>query len=179
MSARGTAECIHPLSIIANQDHTSPASPFDFAQTWASWRDLRLKDKVLPNQGLHVREIVRRLILCRDPDGGHARHVCPGCAYDRRIPFSCKTCFCPSCGKVRVDNWVAYVAPGGVAHFAALRANALGDFGNPEHARHSWAVAEKRGRSSSGLSRTPPCLPVPQLTAPHRLERLGIVETER
>ena len=110
MSARGTAECIHPLSIIANQDHTSPASPFDFAQTWASWRDLRLKDKVLPNQGLHVREIVRRLILCRDPDSGHARHICPGCAYDRRIPFSCKTCFCPSCGKVRVDNWVAYVA---------------------------------------------------------------------
>jgi len=27
-----------------------------------------------------------------------------------RIPFSCKTRFCPSCGKVRVDNWVYDIA---------------------------------------------------------------------
>ncbi len=43
---------------------------------------------------------------CRDPNAGYARYVCPGCQYEHCVPFSCKTRFCPSCGKVRVDNWV-------------------------------------------------------------------------
>lgn len=50
------------------------------------------------------------MLLCRDPNAGYARYVCPGCEYDLRVPFSCKTRFCPSCGKVRVDNWVNDVA---------------------------------------------------------------------
>jgi hypothetical protein len=50
------------------------------------------------------------MILCRDPNGGYARYVCPGCGFDRRVPFSCKTRFCSSCGKVRVDNWVNDIA---------------------------------------------------------------------
>ena len=43
----------------------------------------------------------------RDPSAGYARYICPDCGFDRRVPFSCKTRFCPSCGKVKVDNWVA------------------------------------------------------------------------
>ena len=39
------------------------------------------------------------------PDG-----YCPGCHYELRVPFSCKTRFCPSCGKVKVDNWVNNIA---------------------------------------------------------------------
>jgi len=50
------------------------------------------------------------MLLCRDPDGGYARYLCPGCQYEQRVPFSCKTRFCPSCGKVRVDNWVNDIA---------------------------------------------------------------------
>ena len=50
------------------------------------------------------------MILCRDPSAGYARYVCPGSGFDRRVPFSCKTCLCPSCGKVRVDNWVNDIA---------------------------------------------------------------------
>ena len=46
------------------------------------------------------------MMLCRDPEGGYARWICPGCQYVHRVPFSCKTRFCPSCGKVHVDNWV-------------------------------------------------------------------------
>jgi len=49
-------------------------------------------------------------MLCRDPSAGYARYVCPGCGHERRVPFSCKTRFCPSCGKVRVDNWVSDIA---------------------------------------------------------------------
>jgi hypothetical protein len=46
------------------------------------------------------------MMLCRHPEAGYARYVCPNCAFDLRVPFSCKTRFCPSCGKVRVDQWV-------------------------------------------------------------------------
>ena len=49
------------------------------------------------------------MMLCRDPEGGYARWICPGCQYEHRVPFSCKTRFCPSCGKVRVDNWVTNI----------------------------------------------------------------------
>jgi hypothetical protein len=38
------------------------------------------------------------MMLCRDPQGGYARYLCPGCQYEHRVPFSCKTRFCPSCG---------------------------------------------------------------------------------
>ena len=49
-------------------------------------------------------------MLCRDPEGGYARYLCPGCQYEHRVPFSCKTRFCPSCGKIHVDNWVNDIA---------------------------------------------------------------------
>jgi len=45
-------------------------------------------------------------MLCRDPEGGYARQICPGCNTEHRVPFSCKTRFYPSCGKITVDNWV-------------------------------------------------------------------------
>jgi len=58
-------------------------------------------------------------MLCRDLSAGYARYICPGCGHDRRVPFSCKTRFCPpsaplrtgSCGKVQVDNWVNDACP--------------------------------------------------------------------
>jgi hypothetical protein len=77
---------------------------------WHHWTDLRLKDEVPPDQRAYLDKIIQRLLLCRDPDGGYALYVCPGCEYELRVPFSCKTRFCPSCGKVRVDEWVNRVA---------------------------------------------------------------------
>ena len=40
-----------------------------------------------------MRKAVERMLLCRDPNAGYARHVCPGCGYDRRVPSSCKPRF--------------------------------------------------------------------------------------
>ena len=81
-----------------------------FLDHWHHWRDLRLKDEVPPDQRAYVDKIIQRLQLCRDPDGGYALYICPGCQYELRVPFSCKTRFRPSCGKVRVDGWVDDVA---------------------------------------------------------------------
>lgn len=47
---------------------------------------------------------------CRNPNSGFARYVCPNCYEERIVPFSCKTRFCPSCGKVRTDQWVRKMA---------------------------------------------------------------------
>jgi len=92
-----------------------------FRDHWHTWCDLRLEDEVPRDQRAHVRKTVERLMLCRDPSAGYARYIyiCPGRGFDRRVPFSCKTRFCPpsaplrtgSCGKVRVDNWVNDACP--------------------------------------------------------------------
>lgn len=68
--------------------------------------DLRLEREGPADQRAYVRAIVERLKICRDPEAGYARYLCPGCQYAHRVPFSCKTRFCPSCGKVKVDAWV-------------------------------------------------------------------------
>jgi hypothetical protein len=81
-----------------------------FRNHWDRWCDQRLEAEVPPDQRAYVRKIVQRLTSCRDPNAGYARYVCPGCQYERYVPFSCKTRFCPSCGKVRVDNWVNDIA---------------------------------------------------------------------
>lgn len=73
------------------------------------WCDQRLEDEIPASQHAYVQNIVERLMLCRNPDNGYACYVCPTCRHELRVPFSCKTCFCPSCGKVRVDNWVAHI----------------------------------------------------------------------
>jgi predicted RNA-binding Zn-ribbon protein involved in translation (DUF1610 family) len=77
-----------------------------FRDHFDRWCDLRLEDEVPADQRAYVRETVQRMMLCRDPEAGYARYECPGCGFDLRVPFSCKTRFCPSCGKVRVDAWV-------------------------------------------------------------------------
>ena len=81
-----------------------------FRNHWDHWCDQRLEAEVPPDQRAYVRKIVQRLMSCRDPNAGYARYICPGCQYERHVPFSCKTRFCPSCGKVRVDNWVNDIA---------------------------------------------------------------------
>jgi hypothetical protein len=77
-----------------------------FRDHWDLWCDQRMEKEVPFDQRPYVNKIVQRLMLCRDPEGGYARYVCPGCNTEHRVPFSCKTRFCPSCGKITDDNWV-------------------------------------------------------------------------
>jgi GTP cyclohydrolase II len=77
-----------------------------FRDHWERWSDLRIENEIPADLGAYVNNIVLRLLLCRDPEGGYARYNCPGCQFEHRVPFSCKTRFYTSCGKVKVDNWV-------------------------------------------------------------------------
>ena len=38
------------------------------------------------DQRAYVDKIIQRLQLCRDPDGGYALYICPGCQYELRVP---------------------------------------------------------------------------------------------
>jgi hypothetical protein len=53
---------------------------------------------------------VQKMFGCGDEFNGYSEHICMYCGRDRRrVPFSCKCCFCLSCVKQYVDNFVSKV----------------------------------------------------------------------
>jgi len=53
------------------------------------------------------REAVTKVLGCGDPKNGFAEYWCLECGKEKKIvPFTCKSRFCPSCGKVYTDKWV-------------------------------------------------------------------------
>ena len=48
---------------------------------------------------------VRRMLSCRTPKLGLTLYRCTSCDAVRVVPHSCKSVACPSCGKVRTDQW--------------------------------------------------------------------------
>lgn len=48
---------------------------------------------------------VAKMLLCRN-GWGHADYECLTCGTTRRVPHTCKSRFCSSCGKAAVDRWV-------------------------------------------------------------------------
>jgi hypothetical protein len=76
-----------------------------FTDHWERWWDYH-REEIPADQQAYVQKMVEKMMGCRNPQGGYARYVCPECHEERIVPFSCKTRFCPSCGKVRTDEWV-------------------------------------------------------------------------
>jgi hypothetical protein len=55
-------------------------------------------------------EAVEKMLGCGDPKNGYATYVCSNCGSDwKKVPFSCKSCFCLSCAKVYSDQWAARI----------------------------------------------------------------------
>lgn len=48
---------------------------------------------------------VLRMLACRTPKLGMTLYRCSSCDTVRVVPHSCKSVACPSCGKVRTDEW--------------------------------------------------------------------------
>lgn len=55
-----------------------------------------LEDSILTN--------VNRFLECGDPQVGFTSFICLQCKDIHRIPFSCKSKFCSSCGKVYAEH---------------------------------------------------------------------------
>jgi hypothetical protein len=51
-------------------------------------------------------EAVAKMLGCGDPENGFATYICSSCGKEeKKVAFSCKSCFCLSCGKVYTDQW--------------------------------------------------------------------------
>lgn len=54
-------------------------------------------------------EVIQKMLLCGEKEGGYGTYRCKECGDEIKVAFSCKSCFCLSCSKVYVDNWVEYI----------------------------------------------------------------------
>ena len=54
-----------------------------------------------------ITENVAKVIACRTPLLGYHLYSCFDCHCRRKIPHSCKSRFCSSCGKAATDAWIA------------------------------------------------------------------------
>ena len=55
-------------------------------------------------------DTVQKMLNCGDPDKmGFVQYRCCNCGEIRRIAFTCKSCFCLSCGKVYTDRWADFI----------------------------------------------------------------------
>ena len=51
-------------------------------------------------------EAVKKMLGCGDSENGFATYICSRCGgEEKKVAFSCKSCFCLSCGKVYTDRW--------------------------------------------------------------------------
>lgn len=48
---------------------------------------------------------VDKVFSCKTDELGFHQYVCPKCGLSIKVPHTCKSRFCSSCGKVAVDNW--------------------------------------------------------------------------
>jgi hypothetical protein len=71
------------LSTFQHPDHPTGHNRFCqiFRDHWFRWCDFRMENEVPVDQRANVTNIVQRMMLCRDPEGGYARYICPGCGF--------------------------------------------------------------------------------------------------
>ena len=55
-------------------------------------------------------EVIGKMLNCGDPEVGRSTYICERCGETVRVPFSCKSCFCLSCGRKYMYDWVQHVA---------------------------------------------------------------------
>lgn len=67
---------------------------------WDSFCDQN-KNRIRPD----VLENVEKILLCRTGKLGFTSYKCE-CGYSSKVPFTCKSRFCSTCGKIACDNWM-------------------------------------------------------------------------
>ncbi len=67
-----------------------------FADAWDEFcEEMAIQGKPIRQT---ILEEVEKIISCQDPDKGFALYTCPNCHVSMRVPFTCKSRFCNTCG---------------------------------------------------------------------------------
>ena len=69
-----------------------------------NWWKLFVKHRDLIRRSIIIN--VSKLLVCKTPFLGYHVFVCPKCNKSLKVPHSCKSRFCSSCGKKATDNWI-------------------------------------------------------------------------
>ena len=69
-----------------------------------NWWKLFIKHRDLIRISIIVN--VLKLLVCRTSFLGYHVFICPKCHRSIKAPHSCKSRFCPSCGKKATDDWI-------------------------------------------------------------------------
>ena len=69
-----------------------------------NWLRFSNKYKALIRDDIHFN--VEKIFTCKTEDLGFHKYICPSCGLTLKVPHTCKSRFCSSCGKIAVDNWV-------------------------------------------------------------------------
>lgn len=69
-----------------------------------NWWKLFLKHRDLIRLSIIIN--VLKLLVCRTSFLGYHHFICTACSKSMKVPHSCKSRFCPSCGKKATDIWI-------------------------------------------------------------------------
>jgi len=72
-----------------------------FLDHWDEFKEL-YRGKIRNN----VCKEVEKMMLCGSLNNGFVEFKCIACGETKRVGFTCKSRFCNSCGKIKVDKWV-------------------------------------------------------------------------
>ncbi|MBI4333963.1 MAG: transposase [Chloroflexi bacterium] len=61
-------------------------------------------------QDAYIQEVIEKMLGCGDPAHGYTTYFCDHCLEEKTVAFSCKSCFCLSCCKVYIDQWVSHIS---------------------------------------------------------------------
>lgn len=94
---------------------------------------------------------VQKMLDCGKESGGYSEYRCPYCGFDSfRVGFSCKSCFCLSCSKVYVDEFVAQVSK--LLHLSVYYRHIVLTI--PEQLRKPFYSVRDNGKLLSALMKT-------------------------
>jgi Transposase zinc-binding domain len=53
-----------------------------------------------------IHKNVAKMLRCGTEEAGFHLYQCPTCGAERRVPHTCKSRFCPSCGVGQTERWI-------------------------------------------------------------------------
>lgn len=62
-------------------------------------------NRIPKNMREHIDKTVNKSLTCRDVKYGFAEYICPECGDATKVPFTCKSKFCNSCGRLYTIRW--------------------------------------------------------------------------